>query len=61
MSKINPYLKFVVALLGTVLTGLSVYYGKTEWFPIVTSVVTAVSVYIVPNTPAPVAAPKENS
>lgn len=49
---LSPYLKFIVAILGTVLTGLATYFGHTQWFPIVTSVVAAISVYLVPNSPA---------
>lgn len=56
MNRLNPYLKAVVAIIGTVLTGLSTYYGQAHWFPIVTSVVTAISVYLVPNTPSTPAA-----
>lgn len=52
MSKLSPYMKAVIAILGTVLTSLAVYYGSTHWYPIVVSVVSAISVYLVPNTPA---------
>lgn len=59
MNSLNPYLKFVVAVFGAVMTttlsGLAVYYGHTLWYPIVVSGVTAVAgavaVYIAPNTP----------
>lgn len=51
---LNPYLKFIVALLGAAVTGASVYYSQAHWFPILTSVVTAILVYVTPNvTPAP--------
>lgn len=51
MSVINPYLKFVVAILGAVITSAGVYYGSAHWFPILTSVVTALTVYLTPNLP----------
>lgn len=47
----NQYLKAIVALISTVLTSLSAYYGNESWYPIVTSAVGAVLVYLVPNTP----------
>jgi hypothetical protein len=53
----GPYLKCIMAAFGTLLTGLSVYYGHTQWFPVVTSLVSAVSVYLVPNTPKAVPEP----
>jgi len=46
------YTKAIVAVLGAVLTSLAVYYGNTTWYPIVTTAVTALSVYVVPNIPA---------
>lgn len=51
MNKLGPYLKAVVGVLGAVLTSLAPYYGSAHWYPIVTSVVTAILVYLVPNTP----------
>lgn len=50
---LNPYLKFIVALLAAVLTSLAAYYGNTAWYPVVTSAVGAVLVYLVPNVAAP--------
>lgn len=47
----SKYLKFVIAVLGSVLTSLAVYYAHTEWYPVVTSAFTAISVYLVPNQP----------
>lgn len=43
------YLKAIMAVIGTVVTGLAVYYGNTDWYPIVTSALSALSVYLVPN------------
>ena len=51
MNTLNPYLKFVVALVSTVLTGLATYYGHAVWYPIVTSAVGTVLVYLTPNVP----------
>lgn len=53
LNALNPYLKFVVAVLGSVVTSLQVYYGTTHWLPIVSSVVTALTVYFTPNIPNP--------
>lgn len=49
MNAINPYLKFIVALIGALVTGLSVYYSGAHWFPVVTSVATALTVLVTPN------------
>jgi uncharacterized membrane protein len=46
----SQYLKAIVAALGAVLTGLAVYYGHTTWYPIVSSGISALLVYLVPNT-----------
>lgn len=51
------YNKFIVALIGTIATGL-VTFGLAEQgmideiVPLVTSLVTAIMVYIVPNRPS---------
>jgi len=47
----NAYLKAIIAVLGTVVTSLAVYYGNESWYPIVVSAVTALTVYLAPNTP----------
>lgn len=44
--------KFIVALFGAASTDLTIYYGGSHWVPIVTSVLSAVGVYLVPNTPS---------
>lgn len=54
VNAVNPYLKAIVALAFTVLTGLATYYGHSAWYPIVTSAVGSVMVYLTPNTPAPI-------
>lgn len=43
--------KLVVAVLGSASASLSVYYASVHWLPVVISVLTAASVYLVPNTP----------
>lgn len=52
MSKLNPYLKAMVSVAFTALTGLATYYGNSAWYPIVTSAVGALMVYLAPNTPS---------
>lgn len=49
MNAINPYLKFAVAILGAVVTSLTTIYSGAHWLPVVTSVATAISVYLTPN------------
>ena len=49
-AKIAPYLKFAVGLAGAIVTSLLVALPQPpHWLAIVSSVVTAVSVYFVPN------------
>ncbi len=59
MSKLSPYAKFVVALVGAALTAAQATLPLTPtqhaWVTIGLAVVSAVAVYTVPN--APVAAP----
>jgi len=57
MNALNPYLKAAVAILGTVVTSLTIYYPDAQWLPVVTSVVTALTVYLTPNLPKPVSNP----
>ena len=42
--------KFLVSVAGAVLTGLGTYYGTTKWEPIVAAGLSAVLVYLVPNS-----------
>ena len=51
MNALNPYLKTVVVVISTVLTGLASYYGHTSWYPIATSAMSILLVYLVPNIP----------
>ncbi len=43
--------KFLVAVAGAALTGLGTYYGTARWEPVVAGVISAVLVYLVPNSP----------
>lgn len=53
MNKIAPYAKAVVAVLGAVLVTVLAQFPDNEtvqtWGPIVASLLTAISVYVVPN------------
>ena len=53
MSKVAPYMKTVVAILGAVLTAVMTQFpdhqGVQQWGPIVSALLTAVAVYAVPN------------
>jgi hypothetical protein len=45
--------KFIVAVLGTISAGLTTYYHgspKSNWVPIVVEGITALGVYLIPNT-----------
>lgn len=44
--------KFLVSVMGAVMTGLGTYYGGSKWEPIAVAAISAVLVYLVPNTPA---------
>lgn len=49
MAKFTPYSKFLVAVLGVVLTGLNVVYGTNPDVQLVITLLTALGVYHVPN------------
>jgi hypothetical protein len=53
MTKVQPYLKFVVAIFGAVVTTALVQFPDNStvqtWGPIVVTVLTALGVYAVPN------------
>jgi hypothetical protein len=51
------YAKFIVAVLGAVAVGITAFAHTAAWAPTVLSVMSAVSVWLVPNAPAPAAAP----
>jgi CBS-domain-containing membrane protein len=54
MSSVGQYSKFVVALFGVLVNGLSSYYAGSppHWLPAVIAFATAVTVFLVPNSPA---------
>lgn len=45
----QKYMKFIVGLLGAVLTGLSIALGDNEYVVMAISIATAIGVYGVPN------------
>lgn len=53
MNSIAPYMKTVVAVLGAVLTAVMTQFPDSEqvqqWGPIVSALLTALAVYVVPN------------
>lgn len=51
-SKLKPYSKFIIALLGAVLTTVSQFYGDNPYVALVLTVLTALGVYQVPNKAA---------
>lgn len=46
----SNYMKAIVAVIQAVLVGVQTYYPGAKWEPIVTAVVGAALVYLVPNT-----------
>lgn len=50
MKFLQPYMKGVTALVGTVITILATHYGGDWWFPMVTGAATVLGTYQVPNT-----------
>lgn len=49
LKKLAPYNKFLVALLGAVLTVVVQFYGDNSTVQIVVALLTALGVHIVPN------------
>ena len=56
MKNAGVYAKTIIAVFGAVVTALGPYLATYRWWPAVPAVLTAVTVYLVPNA-APVAAP----
>ena len=54
LETIQPYAKFVAALIGTAITaGSSLFLPEAlEWLTFVGAIVTTIAVYAVPNVPA---------
>ena len=54
LNKIQPYAKFVAALIGTAVTagGSLLLPEALEWLTFIGALITTVAVYAVPNVPA---------
>lgn len=50
MNKLAPYRKFLIALLGAVVTVVVQFYGDSSYVQIAVSLLTALGVYQVRNT-----------
>lgn len=50
-AKLAPYNKFIVALVGAILTVVAQFYGDVSWVQWVILALTAVGVYHAPNAP----------
>lgn len=48
---VNPYLKFIIAVLGALVIVLQTAYGAAHWAQPVAAGITAILVYLAPNTP----------
>jgi hypothetical protein len=46
---LGGYSKFIVAALGAVTTALTTFYGTAHWVTVVSTVLSALVVYLVPN------------
>lgn len=53
MNSVGQYSKFIVALFGALVTGLTSYYAGSppHWLSLVVALGTAVTVFLVPNQP----------
>lgn len=49
MNNSGKYAKFIISILGTVMSGLTTYYGTASWEPFAVAALTAATVYLVPN------------
>lgn len=49
IKRLQPYNKFLVALLGAVLSTIAQFYGDNPYIVMVITVLTALGVYQVPN------------
>jgi hypothetical protein len=54
MNSVGQYSKFIVALFGVLVNGLTSYYAGSppHWLPAVIAFGTAVTVFLVPNQPS---------
>jgi hypothetical protein len=53
LTRLAQYNKFTVAILGAVAVGLSTFGHGQPWIATLLSAISAISVYLVPNKPAP--------
>lgn len=51
INQLKPYSKFVVAIVGVVLTGLNALYGTDPNVQMLIALATALGVYNIANTP----------
>lgn len=51
-SKLKPYNKFIIAVLGAVLTTVSQFYGSNPYVALALTLLTALGVYHIPNKAA---------
>lgn len=49
INDLKPYNKFIVALLGAILTTVTQFYGNNTYVVMVVTLATALGVYSVPN------------
>ena len=50
IDALKPYSKFIIALLGAVITTVLQFYGDNNYVQIAVALLTALGVYRVPNT-----------
>lgn len=48
-AKLKPYNKFIVALLGAILTVVAQFYGSNPYVAMILSVLAALGVFVIPN------------
>jgi len=53
MRNVGQYSKLLVAAAGAALTIVQTAYPQAQWAPAVTACLSALLVYLVPNTPPP--------
>jgi type IV secretory pathway VirB2 component (pilin) len=51
MFSLGKYSKFWIALIGAIVSGLTLYFGSNEWITILVTFLSAIGVFASPNTP----------